>query len=296
MIRRIIAAFAALICAVCMLPGRCETMAKALYNGYELPALPEYDTETYPYAFIYYVGETPTLCTLVLVPADATVSYPDDSSAILINTSYYQSYSARSVDDAWEDDGITETSGSIYLIKPMDEFPTDYTVVQWTNFNIYTKDEELLLAASDPVPIPESGFDLRSWLTGLALGLSGKPLPLSTGKKLVGYSYNGTVLPALPEWDREMYPYAVIDNDGWYLACCTSMLQYNGSNIVYKEDCSTYCFKLDNGAWVYDGSASYNFDAGKTAVYGECIWTNTDILNEDGTLCLAASEPVPIYE
>ena len=34
-----------------------------------------------------------------------------------------------------------------------------------------------------------------------------KPVPVQTATM---YSYNGTVLPALPEWDKETYPYAYI--------------------------------------------------------------------------------------
>lgn len=157
-------------------------MGKYLYNGLELPALPEWDKAAYPYAYIYYVGETPAFCTLVLVPADAEIIYDEGTSAILFSTSYYQSYYARSVDDQWGDDGITETSGSIYLFKPMVDFPMGYTVVQWTNFDVYTKDGSLLFPGSEPVLIEER-FDINSWLTGLAFGLAGKPLTLASAQE-----------------------------------------------------------------------------------------------------------------
>jgi hypothetical protein len=37
-------------------------------------------------------------------------------------------------------------------------------------------------------------LDLKSWMTGYILGITGKPLPL-VQKTPIGYSYNGVVLP-----------------------------------------------------------------------------------------------------
>ena len=45
-------------------------------------------------------------------------------------------------------------------------------------------------------------IDLKSWLTGFALGLCGKPLPYAK-KTPIGYSYNGTVLPEEQEDDTD---------------------------------------------------------------------------------------------
>lgn len=183
----ILAGIAILSCLMLLLQDpvrRFDTMDKYLYNGLELPALPEWDTTAYPYAYIYYVGETPAFCTLVLVPADAEIVYEEGTSAILFSTTHYRSYYARSVDEQWDDDGITETEGSIYLFKPMVDYPMAYTVVQWTDFDVYTKDNMLLFLRSNPVLI-EEGFDLKSWLTGFALGLAGKPLTLSTPTQVV---------------------------------------------------------------------------------------------------------------
>ena len=197
-------------------------MAKCLYNGLEFPELPQWDENEYPRAYLYLTGTETRWGTLVLVPAGAEISYVDGSEAILFLTSYYKCYSARSADDQWDDDGIIETSGSVYIIKPMVEFPDSYTNVQWSNFPIYTKDGYLLLAASDPVPIedpeepvePEEptkpAFDLRSFLSMLAAGLVCKDTLAQKEKEPVAYLYNGVRLPKLPEWDRGEYPYAHI--------------------------------------------------------------------------------------
>lgn len=45
-------------------------------------------------------------------------------------------------------------------------------------------------------------IDMKSWLTGFALGLCGKPLPFAK-KTPIGYSYNGTVLPEEQESDTD---------------------------------------------------------------------------------------------
>ena len=52
---------------------------------------------------------------------------------------------------------------------------------------------------------------MRSSVMGLILGQFSSPLP-EVQKEPVAYLYNGVRLPALPEWDREKYPFAVI----WY--------------------------------------------------------------------------------
>lgn len=51
---------------------------------------------------------------------------------------------------------------------------------------------------------------MRSCAMGLILSLFSSPLP-EVQKEPVAYLYNGVILPALPEWDRETYPYLVID-------------------------------------------------------------------------------------
>jgi hypothetical protein len=38
-------------------------------------------------------------------------------------------------------------------------------------------------------------IDMKSWLTGYILGITGKPLPIAAKKEPTSYSYNGVVLP-----------------------------------------------------------------------------------------------------
>ena len=71
----------------------------------------------------------------------------------------------------------------------------------------------------------------------------------------MNFLYNGVKLPALPEWDKEKYPYAAMNLGANY-------------GVLYL---------LDNALMAK-----------------QFQWANFDILNEDGTLYLAASDPVPV--
>ena len=156
-------------------------------------------------------------------------------------------------------------------------------------------------------------FDLRSWLTGFALGFSGKPLPLSTGKTPIAYSYNGTVLPKLPEWDREQYPYAYIDyydstgNSYSFFVTSKPLRWYAGGFVIgfplNDPDALASVFRWRYRPAYADGWYETG-ESDNAGIYYGGVWTNTDIYYPDdysdetlaGTLFLAASEPVPVYE
>jgi hypothetical protein len=116
------------------------------------------------------------------------------------------------------------------------------------------------------------------------------------GTNVQMYSYNGIVLPALPEWDKTAYPYALIsDRHTLYLF---DRVEYGYTNI------GAWSFSLSNG---YDTS-TYDHELAEwgavikrnfklVTVYGNSFkWANFDVLNEDGSVYIAASDPVPVYE
>lgn len=135
---------------------------------------------------------------------------------------------------------------------------------------------------------------------------------------MINYLYNGVQLPALPEWDRETYPYVVIDDQGGhyygeptqYLLVAYKTLPTTYSH-VYGKDSHGVSGATD---YVYSGYDSINRPENwysSVNGYGACspssggsglamrnldtvIWANYDVLNADGTLYLAASEPVPV--
>lgn len=109
------------------------------------------------------------------------------------------------------------------------------------------------------------------------------------------YAYGGIVAPKLP---KSEHPYAYIGSSGIstkiYYLCFTDILQTasNVSKIIHMDEGETY--QLVDGEWV-EGPGS----GGAAAV-----WSNTDIyynndvtdivgVNIGGTLCLAATKPVP---
>lgn len=148
-------------------------------------------------------------------------------------------------------------------------------------------------------------MDLTSFLKGLALGLAGKPLNLAEKEKtLVGYSYNGTVLPALPEWDKAAYPYAYVFKvrsvDSYKLCFLASALVHNGGDSILVDtptddgiaQCAYYFAPSSDTDWV-DADDGV-FESGNMILL--LRWANHDVCDNDGNIYLAASDPVPVYE
>lgn len=168
-------------------------------------------------------------------------------------------------------------------------------------------------------------FCLRSWLTGFALGLSGAPYPYSAPVP-VAYLYNGIRLPALPEWDREKYPYFIVLP---YISGSTfnpqnmTMLYLSTSKFSRKVFVKESVLSGEyNDYWFYaetDGDAVYytyqpstetewtrheyrdtEFLAGELAFNysnADVCLANFDVKNyDDGTVYLPAAEPIPVYE
>lgn len=134
----------------------------------------------------------------------------------------------------------------------------------------------------------------RSCAIGYLMGLAGTPRPLSTGKKLVGYLYNGVgPLPGLPEWDREAYPYACIQQNELFatLHISGNPIVREGSLIRVSGGHGFSTLSSSDGEW-----GDFRMAEGSNQYGDTLIWANHDILNTDGSVHLAASEPVPVYE
>jgi hypothetical protein len=278
-----------------------------LYNGVELPQLPEWDKETYPYAYLYYgvndgiyfsVGEHTLICFdkpltrydgYALPQGNGFVRYKSVNGAFVL-LGEYQSGSLLSITDT-------------------------YATAIWSNKDFLYSDGTLYLKASEPVPVETPVYKNinGSWVKQTAYKvIGGEWVLISEGEKVpIAYSYNGVVLPKLPEWDRERYPYAVIGGGmnsasrGYRLYLTTTrpfakqgdtMIHITAMGVYFK-----YFSKIQDGIygeWIDDGTSEIE-DGEFFPIYdavGGTIWTNTDILNEDGTVYLAASYPVPVYE
>lgn len=123
------------------------------------------------------------------------------------------------------------------------------------------------------------------------------------------YLYNDIQLPALPEWDKIAYPYAVM---GYYsdtrvrVVMCKypyHMIWQGTKEVAEPNDISgtgiAYYYNLGDTDWTYNGVTVLPADAQVSRVF----WTNHDLYYADdysideslaGTLYLAASDPIPV--
>lgn len=172
----------------------------------------------------------------------------------------------------------------------------------------------------------DSTFDLQSWLTGLALGLAGKPLLFTSAQKeptarlygtpsasgniglrvggVVTY-YKGAVLPKLPEWDKAAYPneYLLIDiyAPPKFLVFPVPLRHDNktgvdgvgypdiadGELITYYQ----YEYSSDSEEWICIG----DFIMSNISALANICWSNQPIYSKsDGSLYMSAPDPIPI--
>lgn len=125
----------------------------------------------------------------------------------------------------------------------------------------------------------------------------------------MNYLYNGIELPKLPEWDKEKYPYAVISYTDigyskYYLLRVFSALDYspytdNWGLMYYNDNARAKCVVEESGVSAEEPLSWGDFEytegnADSTVVFGfsGVKWTNTDLLNADGSVSLAASYPI----
>lgn len=116
-------------------------------------------------------------------------------------------------------------------------------------------------------------------------------------------SYNGTILYALPEWNKKTHPYALIRKKlgGDYVLILSTTLPLYGDTIEsnsfgavsYSSPHLESVSEFTLNTYAPWGELTEEDDTGISGSL--VIWTNTDILNEsDGTLYLAASDPIPV--
>jgi hypothetical protein len=146
---------------------------------------------------------------------------------------------------------------------------------------------EILEGASGEIPdgvlVSSDGYILRDC----------NGVYLCTKVSAEAYRYGDVVLPPLPESD---FPYVYIYSTG------LDLIPYGA---VYSENPPIWngrfmSFNGMIGRWHCDTTPTW-FDYSEndytdSFIAYPAIWTNHDILDENGNLHLAASDPVPIYE
>ena len=151
---------------------------------------------------------------------------------------------------------------------------------------------------------------MKSFVMGILLGMVGRAKLPQGEAEPVAYLYNGVRLPKLPEWDKETYPYAVIDYNHIYDDDPFYELQLYSSMTTTVESGelgSRYYVKVTGSfiwirsylnrqpsVWAEPYYGNYNSVVMEPTDTWQ--WSNTDILNPDGSVHFAASEPVPVYE
>lgn len=104
------------------------------------------------------------------------------------------------------------------------------------------------------------------------------------------YSYNGVEFPDINEvWtDKDTYPYAYIS--GKWL--------YTGKSIGHTNMMGNWCASLSQSNSYQnipgDGWVLHNSGGSVITPVTSISWANFDVLNADGSVCLAASKPIPV--
>ena len=137
------------------------------------------------------------------------------------------------------------------------------------------------------------GNALRAYLAGRGV------------KKAEKYSYNGVVLPDIykvytPELQKELPLAILFDSSGngtnygsislWFFK--TYKFITTGSVTILASDGCKFCSFVDD---MWGDVTDYTYKHATLALE-YLAWSNFDIINEDGSVYLAASAPIPVYE
>lgn len=173
---------------------------------------------------------------------------------------------------------------------------------------------EVYIFAENDIPILPDEPDTPT----ASMYLYGRPSESGNIGLRVGDSvtyYDGAVLPPLPEWDKTKYPYAfIVEYEANVMGA-----HYRTANLYAIPKVEH--FKVENGNWCVSianymeseifvslsGSATATDYVGKDwgafeektasgVVVSEIDWANFDVLNEDGSVHRAKSDPIPVGE
>lgn len=276
-------------------------MPNYLYNGVELPQLPDWDKVTCPYAYM--------LAQYLVVSSVPALRFAENGLDYCrcgngVNSSVTNArYKVNS--DEWVI--AKEMSTNLGIEVGVNQEPCF-----WCNYDIVDSEDSSIvyLAASEPVPVggeptlPEGDFYRvinGAWVKCDAV----RPMDQASGEP-VAYQYNDVQFPddINTVWtDKETYPYAYIT---YYL---TSYRLYLCKTPIYFENLGegqgwglcvpngSLWYGHNNGYWEYfktvetETGHQYNNHS-----VGSFIWCSSDILREgDGKVMFTASEPVPVY-
>lgn len=286
-----------------------EGSGKYLYNGVELPELPTTDLqyavlthhEAYHYEGYGQVIDEPERYRLSILaePFYAETSTNGTTYIRSHPSAKYQRWECNAPDfSRWE----LKSEGGWWVIS--------YDDVLWTNHNVFfgeladTVEENIiytdeLYMAKSPDPVPVVDTFTKGYKTGAALRRK-RALP-------VAYLYNGVRLPNIyslytPELQKT-HPFVWVSTESkWhFIHLSTQMPCVNADGKLFfpngaevrNYDIGVDWQEGDDFGW----SINQTYEAGGVFVSAKwTFWANADILNEDGSVYIYASEPVPVYE
>lgn len=246
------------------------------------------DKETYPYACIY---ETLSGTTMMLL-MDRPVVYKDvfeyriETNGVIEIVTLGECFilekgSSCLIYKVSEDGGSFEYSSEIEVSNmdvPMfstttsnPDNPSGTLKALWTNTPLIKGDGSVYFSAPTPVP---------------------------AGNGMV--AYKGVRLPKLPEWDRMAYPYAAIllYESAAYFHVVDKPFYSGHEDVIelplYTTGLYWWMIRDRDSEWTYKGV--WDSPDGWNADFSHFAWTNTNIFNTDNSICLAASDPIPVYE
>ena len=139
-----------------------------------------------------------------------------------------------------------------------------------------------------------------NWKQAFVLGLCA-PGVGGGQKEATMYSYNGVVLPKLPEWDKTKYPYAIIvhhvinSTDEMILWLAESFTTKGYEHTAGRR--LTYVLNEDTNKWDFVEEEVANRPVAR---YYTIVWTSKDIYNNYSSsnvyIEYPASDPIPINE
>ena len=141
-----------------------------------------------------------------------------------------------------------------------------------------------------------TNFDLKRWLTGCALGVSGRPYPLTNMKNLVGYSYNGSIPLMFDSYDEKKYPYSFVyygGGENYYFYAFENPVVWQRASNYGPEECDYVKQQYYYGIKMLPQELQHGAPDWGIQYY---LWTNTDIKDTDGNVVLAATKRIPVYE
>ena len=281
-------------------------MGNMLYNGVELPDINAvWDKETYPFVVLNVADATSfgfsgqyvyrLLFTSVEMtrendgltfdpPSISTGSYANyfyaDSAALANFVVANTSFGACGYDGVWAAGESKNTSITVEFLDAFGQVPT------WSNYNVlYTSNSTVYLAASEPVDPNATSHITTSSGNGFAL-------------------YNGVKLPKLPEWDKETYPYVAIGNaereDMPYILITSTVpfvIQNERLTVPLGNAAELYAqMTALNTKWIFAQKLTNNSSSiGYAPVAkSKTVWCNYNIIDEDNSVFLAASDPIPL--